>query len=233
MTNELEKMALGIVIIAAGQGARFGGNKLLVNHPTEQSTAEHSRIEQPMLHYVIQQYLGLQPYYLCVVTGAYHDEINKSLRKDTALSGIFGSNDTKYELIHHKNWQQGMGSTIAVGVQRALKSNPALSHIMIGLADQPMITTTSLDQLSMAMQRQSAEPKPLIVASEWQQQLYPPMIFSRHYFASLLELNGDKGARRIVARELKNNPNNCVCVLHPEAAVDIDSPQDYALLCNR
>jgi molybdenum cofactor cytidylyltransferase len=62
-----------------------------------------------------------------------------------------------------------------------------------------------------------------IAATEYNQILGVPACFDRSIFAELLQLQGDIGAKRVIAQE-RIRVASCV---FPEAAADIDTLEDY------
>lgn len=49
--------------------------------------------------------------------------------------------------IHHPHWANGMGSSIAAGVQYVLQANPSLEKLFILPADQPLISGQLLQDM--------------------------------------------------------------------------------------
>jgi molybdenum cofactor cytidylyltransferase len=68
-----------------------------------------------------------------------------------------------------------------------------------------------------------------IVASVYGQHVGVPAIFPRPFFSELMQLRGDQGARAILER----NAYRLVRVPMPNAAVDLDTPEDLAALTER
>ena len=55
-----------------------------------------------------------------------------------------------------------------------------------------------------------------------------PVLFGRTFFAELLMLQGQEGAKKI----LKNHPDDIVLIPFEQGNIDIDSPEDYERLRN-
>lgn len=109
----------------------------------------------------------------------------------------------------------GLASSIACGIE-AVRS--VAGAVIILLADQPLISVVHLQ----ALQEQWLASKSSIVATEFANIAGPPAIFPATSFGSLLNLQGDQGARALLNR--KNA--SVIRVPFPDAAVDIDTPDD-------
>jgi molybdenum cofactor cytidylyltransferase len=69
----------------------------------------------------------------------------------------------------------------------------------------------------------------MIAASVYDQRVGVPAIFPRLSFTELAELRGDQGARMVLER----NNYRLVRVPMANAAIDLDTPEDLALLTER
>jgi molybdenum cofactor cytidylyltransferase len=89
---------------------------------------------------------------------------------------------------------------------------------MLVLADQPLVGSETLSRLMTAWRRQPRQ----IIASRYGSVTGVPAIFPRWCFGDLTALRGDQGARIVIRRY----SDHVVRLAHPEAAVDIDYPED-------
>lgn len=196
-------MKTALLMLAAGNSKRFGGIKQLADIQG-----------QPMLCYCLDQYkhnenwlAGIDVTY--VVLGANAASIKKILSRDV-------------NVVIASSWQQGMGSSLAQAMC-ALAND--ISHVFITLADQVALSPTTLENLLIQSKQ---APEKIIAASYRNQQISSelgvPVIFPRHYFADLVRLSGDRGAKGL----LKENLDNVLAVPLPSAECDIDTPQDLA-----
>ena len=115
-----------------------------------------------------------------------------------------------------------MGSSLRFGVA-ALP--PACEAALVLLGDQVGVTLDDLKRLAGAWQGEES----MIAASVYDGHIGVPAIFPRICFSELAELRGDQGARRILER----NSYRLVRVLMPNAALDLDTPQDLVALTER
>ena len=119
------------------------------------------------------------------------------------------------------NWSEGMGNSIAFGLQQLLNEQPNCEAVLIGLVDQPLIDTHHCKQLIAAFEQGlqhivvSEDPK----ADWWG----APVLFDRNYFSELLKLNGDIGAKKIA----KKYEEHVIKVKSSGSLEDIDTPEAY------
>ena len=145
---------------------------------------------------------------LVVVIGAYAGDVA------AALSGISA------RLIHNPQWELGMGESIACGARELLSRAAAPSACLLCLADQPLIGVAQLQRLLDA----AAADATRIIASDHGATLGPPCLFPAEFLAELTQLSGARGARVLLERHC----SRVTTVAMPEAALDIDAPEDYA-----
>jgi molybdenum cofactor cytidylyltransferase len=138
-----------------------------------------------------------------LVLGAHAAEIAANLPPGSA------------SIIVNRNWQEGIGSSIRAAMMRL---PGACDGALIMLADQPLVGGHGLTRLAAAWRRQPRG----IVASHYGSVTGVPAIFPRWCFADLAALHGDQGARLLIRRYA----DHVVRLAHPEAAVDIDYPED-------
>ncbi|MFA5938127.1 MAG: nucleotidyltransferase family protein [Sinimarinibacterium sp.] len=144
---------------------------------------------------------------LVVVTGAYTAEF------DAALNGL----DTTR--IHNADWAEGMGGSIACAFQLLCARIDPPPAALVCLADQPQIGAPQLRRLIEVWREQPD----CIIASQFGATQGPPCLFPRRYFDELAQLRGPQGARRV----LDAHPDVVRAIALPEAAVDIDTVEDY------
>ena len=115
-----------------------------------------------------------------------------------------------------------MGSSIAVGMHALRELATDIAGVALLLADQPLVVSSHLE----AMRTLFSEENCAIVASRYNGTLGVPAIFKRSLFPALASLSGDTGARTLL-----RNPEHVVVAFDlPEAAVDVDTPEDFDAL---
>ena len=164
--------------------------------------------EKPLLEYVVANAVALKPIYLAVVTGAWHEQIRAA-----QTSGIL----TRVPLLLNQGWQKGLGHSIAFGVS---KLSDEVDKLLIVLADQVAITTENLQVLCAASG--SAQ----ISCAFYAGKRGVPAVFDKTCFKMLSQLEGDRGAKVLLY-----NPELDICDIQmPEAAMDIDTPEDLEII---
>lgn len=161
---------------------------------------------KPMLRHAAESALasGCDP--VIVVLGAREREFR------AALEGL------AVEIVVNERWPEGMGTSIQAGL-RALE-NRDIGGAILALADQPFVTPGFLSGL-VARHREEGRP---IVAAQYSGTAGVPAFFAREAFPLLMALKPDQGCKGVIL----GHPADALLVDCPEAAMDIDTPDDYA-----
>ena len=189
-------MKLGVVILAAGAASRIGMAKMLL--PYEGQTISG---------HIVQEVQALNPATICLVTGKYSDEIKIALGA------------TSVELMPFVNWQTGMAASIKFGMDCVLEKEPNIDAILFVVSDQPFLERQILFRMVNAFQETGKG----IVAAQYQEQFGTPVLFHARYIAQIRSLEGDRGAKKLVERQLED----LALVDFPLGAFDIDTVEDY------
>ena len=144
---------------------------------------------------------GLSP--IVVVVGAHAG----------LVTGCIGSANVR--TVYNEQWESGMGSSIAAGIRHLEGADVAAIAIL--LPDQPLVTADHLRAMAALLESSN------IVAAEYGGTLGVPAFFRRGLFPALASRPPEAGARHL----LRNSPDVCPYRL-PEAAIDIDTPEDLA-----
>ncbi|RJF75372.1 NTP transferase domain-containing protein [Rhodopseudomonas palustris] len=190
------------VILAAGRSTRMGGpNKLL---------AELNG--KPLVRIVAEQVLackaGSGPARPIVVTGHQADQV------EAALAGL----DVSF--VPNPDYAEGLASSVKAGI--AAVGDDADGAIVC-LGDMPLVGTELLDRLIDAFDPDRGA---LIVVPVADGRRGNPVLWSRRFFAELMTLGGDVGARHLIAKHAE-----AVTELPVEGAgafLDIDTPDALA-----
>lgn len=163
-----------------------------------------TRLEgRALIQHVIARALAVGGQAVTVVLGAHASDIVPAI--GSAPVG----------LVVNRDWDSGLASSIRAGVERLPGSCAA---VLLMLMDQPLVGTDALRRLVTTW---SARPKE-IVAAQYEGRCGVPAVFPRWAFAELRQLRGDSGARGLLQR----HADRTVGVPMPEAAIDIDTPED-------
>ncbi len=123
-------------------------------------------------------------------------------------------------IVENRNWQSGMGSSIGAGIQYLQSLETDSAAVAILLIDQPLVKASHL----RAMRDQFSHSGAAMVAARYNDTLGVPAIFKRALFTALTALDPATGARSLL-----RDPGQQVTAFDlPEAAVDIDTPEDFA-----
>jgi molybdenum cofactor cytidylyltransferase len=127
---------------------------------------------------------------------------------------------TRAEIVVNPRWEAGMGSSIRSGLKYLEDRGQTPSVLGVLVADQPYVTAVHL----IAMRKLLAESGSPAVAAEYDGHYGVPALFRRNVFPLLASLSPEAGARQL----LRSKQISVAGFPLPEAAVDIDTPADFA-----
>lgn len=164
-----------IVLLAAGEGRRFGRAKQLAMLNGE-----------PMVHRAARLLLetGVP---VIVVTGARADGVEAAL------------DDLPVHPVRNAAWREGMGTSLAAGFRHVLERFGTATGALLCLADQPLPNAG----LPIRMLRRHAQVPDRLLAVAQDRILGPPVLFPRDCFAELSEWSGQIGAQTMLRREAR------------------------------
>ncbi len=187
-----------ILVLAAGASSRMNEIKQVL--PYKDSTLLGNALKMAKMSKSAQVF--------CVL-GANKDEIQQKV------------DFLDIEIIENKEWNDGLGKSIAVGVA-TIQKNSEYNSILVMLGDQPFITSRYLDKM---ISKFNENQSPVIVTN-YSGKPGVPALFPHKNFSELIKISGDSGAKSI----LKNHAN--IIKLEAENTFDVDSPEDYKKLCS-
>jgi molybdenum cofactor cytidylyltransferase len=187
---------IAAIILAAGQSRRMGSNKLLAQLGGK-----------PLVRHVAEAAKASMAAEVLLVTG--HD----AQRVEKAVAGASA------KLVHNAGYRRGMGTSLAAGLA-ALPENADGAVILLG--DMPGITAGMIDRLLEAAA--SRTPMPIVMAMA-NGVRGNPVVLPRRHFAALRKLEGDEGARRLIA---EHGDEVVTVELGEAAASDLDTPEALA-----
>ncbi len=190
---------IGVLILAAGASARMGRPKQLLLYRG-----------QTLIRWAVESALASVCRPIVVVVGAQAELVKNELEHLPVLVADNGE------------WQKGMSSSIRIGIETLVTCGVEMEGAVIMLCDQPFVTTGLVNAL-IETRRKTGK---MIVASEYGETRGVPAFFSRQLFSELTALEGNEGARQVIA----NHPDVVATVCFAEGVVDVDTPQDYELL---
>jgi molybdenum cofactor cytidylyltransferase len=129
---------------------------------------------------------------------------------------------TAVMLVKNEEWAEGMASSLRAGLLAMQNAAPEHDGVIFMVCDQPYVTTGLLESL----RETQAETGLPAAASSYAGKMGTPALFHRHLFSELLQLHGDTGARKLLAK----HEGEVASVPFEEGSMDIDTPEDYARL---
>ena len=183
------------VILAAGRSTRMGGpNKLLAELGGK-----------PLVRIVTEQALASKAQGVIVVTGHQADEVQKALR------GL------KVTFAHNPDFAEGLAGSVKAGIAAVPQT---ADGAVICLGDMPLIDAHLIDRL---VETFAPDRGNLIVVPVSDGRRGNPVLWSRRFFNELMTLDGDIGARHLIAKHSEAVAE--VPVEGHGAFLDIDTPQ--------
>jgi molybdenum cofactor cytidylyltransferase len=204
-----------VIVLAAGQGSRFrgGGHKLAAPLRGRAAEAATSRAGGAMpfvdsvLGQTVQQVLESRLPLLLVTTAELAAPAAQVLARREVL------------LLSREEAGRGMGASIASGVaERA-----AASGWLLLPGDMPLVRASTLRAVADALELHA------VVFAQHKGRRGHPVGFSAELFSELIRLEGDEGAKRVVARY----PVHGQEVDDPGVLVDVDTVEDLEALRSR
>jgi molybdenum cofactor cytidylyltransferase len=183
------------IILAAGRSTRMGGpNKLLAELDGRK-----------LVRIATEQALASRASDVIVVTGHQADLVEQ------ALSGL------KVRFVRNPDFAGGLASSVKAGIAAV----PAtVDGAIVCLGDMPLIDAHLIDRLIEAF---APERGNLIVVPVADGRRGNPVLWSRRFFNELMTLDGDIGARHVIAKHSEAVAE--VPVEGDGAFLDIDTPQ--------
>ncbi len=181
------------IILAAGQSRRMGDiNKMTVEIDGE-----------PIVRHVASAAVGSLVKNTVVVTGHEQQDVLD------VLNGLEVSQH------HNPDFAEGLSTSLKCGIKALSKD---VSNAIILLGDMPFVTSVMIDML---IKNASANPNHIIVATHSGKR-GNPVLWPREYFEELCSIQGDVGARHIMAA---NRDRVIEVELGMAASLDLDTPQ--------
>ncbi|MCP9199956.1 nucleotidyltransferase family protein [Gramella sp. GC03-9] len=194
-----EKSKIGVLILAAGSSSRLGHPKQLVEFKAKS-----------LLQHAIDAVKDLPLQTKVLVLGARSTMIQEEVET------------TGFKIVLNPKWEEGMASSIRIGLGESLKMNPDLEHLVILVSDQPFITSREIEELLKAHLKNEKE----ATFSEYASTVGVPAVFSAKLFSELEKLKGDQGAKKLISAlnlDLQSIPIQ-------KGNFDVDTPEDVKLL---
>jgi molybdenum cofactor cytidylyltransferase len=160
-----------------------------------------------LLQHSIKQAIGAGFQPIVVVVGSNSHMVTASIAGEAV------------KIVHNERWKTGMGSSISAGMRVLLESDEVPEVVAILVADQPLVEAKHLAAMRELLWAAGSS----IVAAQYSDTIGVPALFKRELFGALLSLPPEAGARRL----LRSSDADVTPFPLPQAAVDIDTPEDF------
>lgn len=199
MPNQLsaKPSAIPAIVLAAGASVRLGQPKQLL-------TLSASSHETLLGHTVrVAREAGVAPVF--VILGAHAEEIQRNVQLEPC------------SVLLNPEWQEGMASSLRLGIRTIMESCPCASGALVVVCDQPALSAEHLRKLLAA----NAVSPEIPTASRYAGRDGVPVVLPRKMFPAMLMLAGDQGARAILRHGERTNSIEFV-----GGEWDVDRPED-------
>ncbi|UOG76592.1 nucleotidyltransferase family protein [Hymenobacter tibetensis] len=193
-------MSTAVIVLAAGSSSRLGQPKQLL--PYEGQTLLRRAVETAVA--------AADGGPVIVVTGALHTELLPE------LAGL------PVHAIWCPTWALGMGASLKTGLALLESICSTWATVLVMLCDQPHITPALLQEL-VTTYSHTGQP---IVATQYGTIRGVPVLFGAEVLPLLRDIADAAGAAQL----LKHHPQLVASVPFANAAIDVDTPQQYAAL---
>jgi molybdenum cofactor cytidylyltransferase len=185
---------IAAIVLAAGRSTRMGGpNKLLAEINS-----------RPLVRIAAQEALASQARPVIVVTGHQRERV------EGALNGL------DVVRVHNPDFAAGLSTSLKAGIA-AVPSD--VDGVIVCLADMPQVDAKLMDRLLSAFDPEKAA---LVVVPTIDGKRGNPVVWSRRFFPELAALDGDVGARHLIASYPEAVTE--VPLTGNAALVDVDTP---------
>ena len=117
-------------------------------------------------------------------------------------------------IVENAEYAQGMGRSLALAMEMLAHAETPVDRVLVTVCDQPLVTPAHLRSLLEL----SGSP----AAAAYSGRIGVPAVFGREHFAALAGAEGDEGMRGL----LRAHSAKVARLPLPEAAVDLDTPED-------
>jgi len=167
---------------------------------------------ESLLRHVISEAVSSDAKPVIVVLGTNADLMSEEI------------NNSNVSLIFNMEWEEGMASSIRVGLNAILEISPSVDAVIIMVCDQPFVSAFLLNDLINTQMKTGKR----IVTSDYGEAIGPPVLFQKDIFPELMKLKGDAGAKKIIQK----HSDDVATVLFSKGSIDIDTKEDYEALKN-
>ncbi len=185
------------IVLAAGRSQRFGANKLL-----------QPLAGKPILRRTVEAILASKVQAVCVVTGSGSELVKAALA------------DLPVEFVDNPDFSTGLSSSLICGV-KSLPEN--CDGAFIALGDMPFVGSNVIDGMLDSFAPDAGR---AICVPVYSGHRGHPVLWARRFFPEMLDLEGDIGAKQLMA--LHSNLVYELEVDDDAIHIDIDTREDLS-----
>lgn len=173
-------MKIAMIILAAGNSRRFGGNKLL-----------YEIDGRPMYKHIFGQIskakseIETENKIVCSIAVVTQYE---TIAETARGNGV--------QVLYNLHPDRGISLSVQIGLKAHLDADAALFTV----SDQPWLTSETI----IGLVKTFLDSKRGIACVSYQEKLGNPCIFKKKYYEELLALEGDKGGKKIIMKHLED-----------------------------
>jgi molybdenum cofactor cytidylyltransferase len=189
---------IAAVVLAAGRSTRMGAiNKLIAEIGGK-----------PLVRIAAEQALASRASPVIVVTGHQRERV------EAALKGL------PVRIVHNPDYAQGLGTSLSAGIAAVAEG---ADGAVVCLGDMPQVSAGLIDKLIAAF---DPERGALVVVPSIEGRRGNPVVWSRRFFHDLTQIQGDIGARHLIAAYAEAVVE--VTVADDAALTDVDTPESLS-----
>ncbi|MEI7884511.1 MAG: nucleotidyltransferase family protein [Clostridia bacterium] len=172
-------MKLCAVLLAAGEGKRFGELKQLAIYQGES-----------FILLALRKLLTVETEQIIIVLGFEQQKITQLLQESGLLTN-------KVKIVVNEHYQQGMGTSIATAMNNIIED---IEAVMFLLVDLPLM---QVETISLIL-KEFRQIEQKILVPTYQGKRGHPTVWGKDYFSVLSKCKGDTGARELLQTYAKD-----------------------------
>lgn len=189
---------IAAVVLAAGRSTRMGAiNKLIAEIGGK-----------PLVRIAAEQALASHARSVIVVTGHQREKVEQ------ALAGL------PVGLVHNPDYAEGLGTSLKAGIGAVPED---ADGAIVCLGDMPQVDSALIDKLIAAFEPEKGA---FVVTPSIDGRRGNPVVWSRRFFSDLMAIQGDIGARHLIASYAEAVVE--VPVTGDAALTDVDTPESFS-----
>lgn len=162
---------------------------------------------KPLLQKTIEELVAANTGDVIIVLGANAEAHKKVISHSPAY------------IIDNDQWENGMGSSIKLGLEFIKDKIPEAAGVIISVCDQPYLNQSHIQAIVTTYLKS----KKTIVASGYNNTTGVPALFDQSHFPALTQIEDKEGAKKVIQQHF----SKVITVPFPLGAIDLDTKEDY------